>query len=104
MTRPLAGARPGGRSRRVATGPNRPGGKVSTGLSLAMLLAGLAVVAGCSSQASRVAAPEPIAPAARAHTPSEAVVTVRETRYYVDENGALWDDRGRKIDTVPKPM
>lgn len=101
MTRPLAGVRPSGRSRRVAIGPNRPGGEMATGLSLAMLLAGLAVVAGCSSQASRVAA---AAPAARAHTPSDAVVTVRETRYYVDENGALWDDRGRKIDTVPKPM
>ena len=34
-------------------------------------------------------------------TPPETIAHEREVRYYVDEQGAIWDDRGRKLAARP---
>jgi hypothetical protein len=36
-----------------------------------------------------------------AGTPQSSAAVERVTRYYVDETGTLWDDRGRKHDGNP---
>jgi hypothetical protein len=35
-----------------------------------------------------------------AGTPATSTAAERETRYYKDENGILWDDRGKKRDNM----
>lgn len=67
----------------------------------------LVAVAGCAATESRVN-PHPsigpvIAPAWKdTGTPPASIVTLeREVRYYKDETGAIWDDRGRKLGTAP---
>jgi len=35
-----------------------------------------------------------------AGTPATSTATGRETRYFRDENGILWDDRGKKRDNT----
>ncbi len=102
MTRPLADFRSNGRPRRFAAAALRPKGVMRAALSLAVMLAGLA--AGCSWPASRIATPAPIALPSTSDVPRDAVTAGRETRYYVDEKGEVWDDRGRKVDTAPKPL
>jgi hypothetical protein len=66
---------------------------------LLLTLAGLVVAASCSSPTSRVAVSPPayLGPG----TPAASVALERETRYYVDEKGAVWDDRGRKMEATP---
>lgn len=53
--------------------------------------------------ASCIAAPPPRAPEPLVAAPAPAleVPLEREVRYYRDETGAVWDDRGRKLDRVP---
>lgn len=101
MTRPHERHRHGERFRPISTASRRRMTGTGTVLSLALLLAG--IVPGCSSPAGRVAVPAPVATPERFEAPPDAVAAGRETRYYVDEKGALWDDRGRKVGTAPKP-
>jgi hypothetical protein len=69
--------------------------------SLVVALAGAALAAGCSSPMSQLA-PSPQGPAWRdTGTPTPPIAIDRLARYYVDENGALWDDRGRKYEGAP---
>ena len=62
-------------------------------------LVALAVAAACSSPARMADAPARDTTSLRDTVP--AVVLEREVRYYVDEKGAVWDDRGRKYDKAP---
>ena len=62
---------------------------------LGTMLAFCAVIAGgCPAPAVKVA------PAARAtswvDTPARSMDVEREVRYYTDEQGMVWDDRGKK--------
>jgi hypothetical protein len=68
---------------------------------LLLALAGLAVAVSCSSPTSRVAVSPPAYqdPGILAGS----VALERETRYYTDEKGAVWDDRGRKMDKTGSP-
>jgi hypothetical protein len=68
------------------------------GLRPILMLAGAALAAGCSSPSSRLDLPPRWLDAG---TPSTTVAVERVTRYYVDETGALWDDRGRKYEAAP---
>ena len=61
-------------------------------------IATAALAAGCSSPTSRVA---PAAPRVEVRTPPPPLAEERVTRYYVDETGAVWDDRGRKVGVAP---
>ena len=36
-----------------------------------------------------------------AGTPPEAVAVLRVARYYVDDTGSAWDDRGPKVEAAP---
>lgn len=60
-------------------------------------LAGV-VAAGCAAPQISVA-PRPIAPAWHdtGTPPASVVFQEREVRYYRDETGSVWDDRGRKL-------
>lgn len=61
-----------------------------------MLVAVAAILAaGCSMPLGRVAQPSH-APVRLEPTEPTAVATEREIRYYRDEQGAIWDDRGRR--------
>lgn len=53
------------------------------------------LAAGCSLPLGRVAQPSH-APARLEPTEPSSVAMERETRYYRDDQGAIWDDRGRK--------
>lgn len=60
-------------------------------------LAGAVIIAGC-------AVPAPAAAPARwqdTGTPPASVALEREVRYYRDSSGALWDDRGRRVEAQP---
>ena len=63
-------------------------------------LAAAALAEGCSS--ARTSAENP--PLGRswldAGTPATSTVVGRETRYFKDGNGVLWDDRGKKRDNT----
>jgi hypothetical protein len=57
---------------------------------------------GCTSTPRVVTAPvEARPPAVARATPSIALE--REIRYYRDEQGAVWDDRGRRVDHAGEP-
>ena len=64
----------------------------------AMALAGI-VAAGCPAPETRTG-PRNQAPAWKdTGTPSNSVVTVDPAiRYYRDSTGALWNDRGKRVD------
>jgi hypothetical protein len=65
-----------------------------------LAVAGVVVAAGCAWPTSRTD-PAPRGPSwVDAGTPASNPPE-RETRYYVDETGAVWDDRGVK--QGPKP-
>ena len=69
--------------------------------ALLVTLAGIAAASGCSSPTARVG-PASLGPSwVDAGTPSTSVAMEREIRFYVDETGAVWDDRGRKHGTKP---
>jgi hypothetical protein len=36
-----------------------------------------------------------------AGTPASTMHLEREIRYYIDEQGMVWDDRGRKLERAP---
>lgn len=63
-----------------------------------MFVAALAapiLAAGCSLPLGRVAQPSH-APVRLEPTEPSTVAPEREIRYYRDEQGAIWDDRGRR--------
>jgi uncharacterized protein YceK len=64
-----------------------------------LLLAGTAAVAGCSTAVSLDAPPRDRG-WMDAGTPATSVKVDGETRYYKDENGVVWDDRGKKRDNI----
>jgi hypothetical protein len=70
---------------------------MKTPLLSLMALAGL-FAAGCTAPGISVA-PRTHAPAWHdtGTPPASVVVLEREVRYYRDETGAIWDDRGRKL-------
>lgn len=57
---------------------------------------------GCSSAPERVALPVESAAPMKARESAPSIALEREVRYYVDEQGALWDDRGRKLDRASR--
>jgi hypothetical protein len=63
------------------------------------LLAGAVVAAGCSTANSLDGAPRDRG-WMDAGTPATSIKTDRETRYYKDENGVIWDERGKKRDNL----
>ncbi len=72
--------------------------------SVLLMIAAIASAAGCEAPASRVDV-APRGPAwMDAGTPLPSVALKREVRYYVDETGAIWDDRGKKHDNMPSPI
>ena len=73
-------------------------------LSTALLLAGIAVAAACSTQGGRAVIPPPAGLGEASTEPAGPVVAERAPRFYVDESGAGWDDSGRKQETpTPRP-
>ena len=74
-------------------------------------LAGFAIAGGCASPpAGNEAARATVQARNVAETPLPAAPPAREARYYVDEQGMVWDDRGRKLGpkadylpTLPRP-
>lgn len=67
-------------------------------IRLILTIAGGALAAGCASPSSRIDLPPRWLDAG---TPGTTVAVERVTRYYVDETGVLWDDRGRKHEAAP---
>ena len=66
--------------------------------SVLTLIAAAAVAAGCST-ASVEAQPRDRG-WMDAGTPATSVKSDRETRYFKDGNGVLWDDHGKKRDNT----
>jgi hypothetical protein len=66
--------------------------------SVLMLLAGAAVATGCTT--ASVDAPPRERRWMDAGTPMTSVKADRETRYFKDENGVVWDERGKKRDNT----
>jgi hypothetical protein len=72
--------------------------------SVLMALAAIAVAAGCASPPSRLGDPAykpTMEPVRKQSWPDTGTTNTphameREIRYYVDEQGILWDDRGRR--------
>lgn len=64
--------------------------------SLGFALAALALAAGCSSMGGRTDAAPPAVPLRGSFEPAAPAVAEQATRFYVDDKGAVWDDRGRK--------
>ena len=85
------------RARRVLDvgAPRRAGAApiyLAIGVLMCASLVGFAL-ASCTSSPGRVE----VAPRGLdAGTPQPSVAVERTTRYYVDETGTIWDDRGRK--------
>jgi hypothetical protein len=69
-------------------------------IRLVLAIAAAALAAGCASPPSRL---EPRARSPARGTPGASVAVERVARYYVDETGTLWDDRGRKYDGAQDP-
>jgi len=69
---------------------------------LGVMLAACAVIAsGCQAPEVKVA-PAPHPPSwVDAGTPASTVTLERELRYYIDEQGMIWDDRGKKHGHTP---
>jgi hypothetical protein len=63
-------------------------------LTALLLLASVA----CSTAPLHVMAPPPRPVGARPATAEGVAPANRETRYYRDECGQLWDDRGRRVE------
>ena len=76
--------------------------------SVLLALAAIAVAAGCASPTSRLgdAAYKPtLDPVRKQSWPDTGTTPTphameRETRYYVDEQGVRWDDRGRRLPAI----
>ena len=63
--------------------------------SIALAVAGLAFAAGCSLLEGRAEIPPPASPLKGSFEPPAPAVAGRAARFYVDDNGTIWDDRGR---------
>ncbi len=66
-----------------------------------MTLAAIAAVVGCSPPNVRAELSPPDPAVIDAGTPAASVAAKREVRYYVDETGAVWDDRGKRHESMP---
>jgi hypothetical protein len=62
---------------------------------------GAAIVASCSMSPTRLDAPALKPGWPDVGTPAPSMALEREARYYVDEKGVVWDDRGKKHDAAP---
>jgi hypothetical protein len=62
-----------------------------------------AALLGCTSLPERIAAPPRAAAPQVAYQPAPAIALEREIRYYFDEQGDLWDDRGRRLERRDQP-
>lgn len=69
--------------------------------SFLLVLAGLATAAGCSAPVSRAEIPPRSPGWTDSGTPAPSIAMEREVRYYRDETGAVWDDRGKKHESMP---
>jgi len=70
-------------------------------VSLGVMLAACAVVAsGCAAPDVKVA-PAHAPSWVDAGTPSSTLTLERDVRYYIDEQGMVWDDRGKKHEHAP---
>ena len=70
-------------------------------VSRALLLAGIAVAAACSTQGGRAVIPPPAGLGTVSTETAGPLVAERAPRYYVDESGTIWDDSGRKQEIPP---
>jgi len=71
-------------------------------VSLGTMMAACAVVAGSCAEEPFKAAPVVLGPSwVDAGTPAGTAHLEREIRYYKDEQGMVWDDRGGKRDRTP---
>jgi len=75
--------------------------RTNSRLSMALLLAGFAIAAGCSTQGGRAVIPPPAGLGTVSTETAGPVVAERAPRYYVDESGTIWDDSGRKQEIPP---
>ena len=66
-----------------------------------MLAACAFAVPGCSTPAVKVDPPARGPSWVDAGTPASTLHMEREIRYYVDEQGMVWDDRGKKVGRAP---
>lgn len=70
-----------------------------------MAAGALASVLGAVAAGGCVTVAPPATPLASIDKPREPPAATagpeREVRYYRDESGALWDDRGRRVPTPP---
>lgn len=70
-------------------------------VSLGTVAAVAVLAASCAESPVRVA-PDALGPSwIDAGTPAGTLHMEREIRYYKDEQGMVWDDRGRKVERVP---
>jgi hypothetical protein len=67
--------------------------------SALIALAAIAFAAGCSSPTTNADPPRGRS-WLDAGTPATSTVPGGDTRYFKDENGVLWDDRGKKRDNI----
>jgi hypothetical protein len=87
-------------SRACASPPRKGKTMIRTLSGRLTTLAGVAIAAACSAPATLVERPAARGPGwIDAGTPSLA--REREVRFYADEKGAVWDDRGRKHEAAP---
>ncbi len=66
-------------------------------LSAVTLLASLAITGGCAAPPARDAATRATVPPRIDAERPPSLALEREVRYYLDEEGMVWDDRGRKL-------
>jgi hypothetical protein len=66
--------------------------------AVAIAILGAAAVAGCADPPARSASPAREAAPTGMRPAVPSVALEREIRYYRDEQGDLWDDRGRKLE------
>ena len=70
-------------------------------IAIAACVIGLLLMAGCAAEPQRAEVPRRLwAPASAEPATAPALRTQSEIRYYRDVEGALWNDRGRKLDNA----
>jgi hypothetical protein len=69
---------------------------------MAASLAGFALLSACATAPGRQESPRPETPRAQSEPPAPiAAVNEREVRYFKDEQGRVWNDRGVKQPSAP---
>ena len=68
-------------------------------IALSAVLGG--IIGGCAPMAERGDFPAPAPNRMVGGTATPSIALEREVRYYVDEQGAIWDDSGRKQERPP---